>query len=68
MDGLSATQKIRELEIGKKHIPIVALTADAMPGDREKCLNAGMDHYISKPFTIEDLKDAITILLIEGKL
>jgi PAS domain S-box-containing protein len=68
MDGLSATKKIRELEIGKKQIPIVALTADAMPGDREKCLNAGMDHYISKPFTIDDLKDAITILLIEGKL
>lgn len=68
MDGLTATRTIREIENGKSHIPIVALTADAMPGDRDKCLDAGMDHYISKPFTIDDLKDAITILLIEGKL
>lgn len=68
MDGLTATRKIREIESGKSHIPIVALTADAMPGDREKCLEAGMDHYISKPFTIDDLKNAITIMLIEGKL
>lgn len=56
MDGLEATRLIRkqEEETGD-HIPIVALTAHAMRGDREKCLRAGMDAYISKPVKTEDL-------------
>jgi CheY-like chemotaxis protein len=49
MDGLEACRNIRELEAGKSHIPIVALTAYAMQGDAQKCLDAGMDDYISKP-------------------
>ena len=50
MDGLSATVAIRESEHGTdRHVPIVALTANAMQGDREKCLEAGMDGYVSKP-------------------
>lgn len=52
MGGFEATQKIREIEKSSgtgKHIPIVALTAHAMIGDREKCLSAGMDEYVTKP-------------------
>jgi signal transduction histidine kinase/HPt (histidine-containing phosphotransfer) domain-containing protein len=52
MDGLTASQAIRADERGSsRHVPIVALTANAMKGDRDRCLEAGMDDYLSKPFT-----------------
>jgi signal transduction histidine kinase/CheY-like chemotaxis protein/HPt (histidine-containing phosphotransfer) domain-containing protein len=60
MDGLTATRKIRESEQKTlKHIPIVAMTAHAMKGDRESCLAAGMDHYISKPASGDEIRDLI---------
>ena len=64
MDGYQAAKKIRELEKETAHhTPIIALTANAMKGDRELYLSAGMDDYISKPFTYEVLQKAIDKLL-----
>ncbi|MCX6971230.1 MAG: PAS domain S-box protein [Verrucomicrobia bacterium] len=52
MNGLAATEKIRSLEAeAGGHVPIVALTANVMPGDEERCLAAGMDAFLTKPFT-----------------
>jgi CheY-like chemotaxis protein/HPt (histidine-containing phosphotransfer) domain-containing protein len=60
MDGLTATRKIREKESPTgSHIPIIAMTAHAVKGDREKCFEAGMDGYVSKPVTIRAIADAI---------
>ncbi|MGZ9097527.1 MAG: ATP-binding protein [Micavibrio sp.] len=58
MNGLETTQAIRTYEklLGKGHLHIIGLTAHAMPGDRERCLEAGMDDYISKPFSPNELR------------
>jgi len=55
MDGMTATRKIREWET-TGHIPIIALTANAMTGDRELCEAAGMDGYLTKPIEVERLR------------
>ena len=59
VDGLQATTKIRQAMNGAPRVPIVALTAHAMSGDRDQCLAAGMDDYISKPFTIAQITEVI---------
>jgi two-component system, sensor histidine kinase and response regulator len=59
MDGYQATIEIRRLYDSERHISIIAMTANAMQGDREKCFQVGMDGYISKPIKLEDLKDAL---------
>jgi len=56
MDGITVTRKIREIETSTNtHTPIIAITANAMLGDRETCISSGMDEYISKPFQIQTL-------------
>jgi CheY-like chemotaxis protein len=59
MDGYAATRTIRGLEGPERHIPIIALTADAMIEDREKCVEAGMNGFISKPFRREEIEEAL---------
>ena len=58
MNGLEATQKLRS-ETEFKHTPIIALTALAMSSDRERCLAAGMDEYISKPINLKTLSKIV---------
>jgi signal transduction histidine kinase/DNA-binding response OmpR family regulator/HPt (histidine-containing phosphotransfer) domain-containing protein len=68
MDGLGATARIREQERGTgRHIPIVAMTAHAVKGDREHCLQAGMDGYVSKPIEAGELFRAIADVAPETK-
>jgi CheY-like chemotaxis protein len=62
MDGLEATKRIRQLA-GYAKTPIVALTSFAMAGDRERCLDAGMTEYMSKPFSFRALGQLLRTLL-----
>jgi CheY-like chemotaxis protein len=64
LNGLEATEQIRRDEAGSgRHIPIIALTANAMQGDREKCLAAGMDSYLPKPIRFDVLQAEIDLVL-----
>ena len=66
MDGLEATRRIREFEKSTgKHTPIVAMTAHVMVGDRERCLHAGMDEYVSKPLQTKVLFDVLERVLTQ---
>jgi CheY-like chemotaxis protein len=58
-DGFEATTLIRQMEAGRRRTPIVALTANAMAGDRERCLAAGMDDYLAKPLRLHDLTETM---------
>ena len=67
MDGMEATRRIRaaEKETGRPRLPIIALTAHAMAQDKEACLAAGMDAYLSKPLHANDLYEAIEAALAD---
>jgi CheY-like chemotaxis protein len=59
MDGLEATRTIRSCEADGDRVPIIALTANAFPSDRQRCLDAGMDHHLRKPIRRAALEDAL---------
>ena len=64
MDGLSAVREIRQRERATgRHLPVIALTAHAMQGDAERCLEAGMDSYLPKPINPQQLAEAIEVLV-----
>jgi PAS domain S-box-containing protein len=66
MDGYEATRRIRERERGSRRIPVVAMTANAMVGDRERCLESGMDDHIPKPVRVNELQRALARWLPVG--
>jgi len=62
MDGLTATRKLRAAELARtpgKRVPIIGITASVMPGDREACIDAGMDDFLAKPFTFDELIEVL---------
>jgi CheY-like chemotaxis protein len=59
MDGYEATRRIRSSGAIYQNIPIIAMTANAMAGDRDHCLKAGMNDFIAKPFVVQDVLSTI---------
>jgi CheY-like chemotaxis protein len=66
MDGFCATAEVRLLPAPARNIPIIALTADAMKEDRDRCMQAGMNDYISKPFRLEELENVLSKYLLSA--
>src|SRR5579872_641388 len=65
MDGMQATELVRKRFPQSQQPAIIAVTADAMEGDRERCLAAGMDHYLRKPLRIEELSEALSLAALQ---
>ena len=64
MDGFEATRASGDLERGPAtHVPIVAMTAHAMSGDRDRCLEAGMDDYVTKPISLREIDRVLQVLM-----
>ncbi|MES2427828.1 MAG: ATP-binding protein [Bacteroidota bacterium] len=63
MDGYEATRVIRDMEEHKRYVPIIAMTAHTIKGERERCIEMGMDDYVSKPFNADELFDKMFKLL-----
>jgi signal transduction histidine kinase/ActR/RegA family two-component response regulator len=61
MDGYQATKRLRQMEGATRHTVVIALTADAMQGSRERCLEAGMDDYVAKPLKLNGLLDVLQL-------
>jgi CheY-like chemotaxis protein len=68
MDGWAAAAAIREGEGEGVHTPIIALTANALSGDRERCMEAGMDDYLTKPLSLIELHAQLTKWAAPGEL
>jgi len=66
MDGIEATKQIRKWESGRTHIPIIAMTAHALKGDRERCLQAGMNDYLTKPLEMKKMFNVLERWMISN--
>ncbi len=66
MDGFEATRAIRDAEGRHSHVPVIAMTAATMQGDRERCIDAGMDAHVSKPVSVSDLREVLDTWLPAG--
>jgi len=67
MDGFDTTIAIRQLKSSKKNIPIIALTADAMKEDMERCLAIGMNDFVSKPFQLKEIETVLKKYLLQSR-